>query len=202
MPQFKGFQRRFDQRGGYRIVAVMLVWSVVSAWSPVVRSQVDSPGEYEIKAAFLFNFAKFIDWPASSFKSPTSPFAICILGRDPFGSILDTALQGRMIGGRPLLILRLKDTAEARQCQMAFVSSSENSHLAKILEDLRGLHVSLVGEADGFAASGGTIQFTIDENHVRFTINTDAADRAGLKFSAKLLALATIVHDEVHSSRG
>src|ERR1700674_3532339 len=103
-----------------------------------------------------------------------------------------------MVGNRPLAVQRLKDKAEARRCQMVFVSSSESAHLADIVGSLRGANVLLVGETNGFAASGGTIEFTLEDNHVRFAINTDAADRSGLKFSAKLLALAKLVHDEWH----
>jgi hypothetical protein len=183
-----------------QIIALMLVSIVAFGESHVTRAQANPPGEYELKAAFLFNFAKFIDWPPSSFATSQSPFTICVLGRDPFGRVLDDKLQGKMIGDRPLAIQRLKDKAEARRCQMVFVGSSESSHLAEILESLRGASVLLVGEKNGFAASGGTIEFTLEDNYVRFTINTDAADRAGLKFSAKLLALAKIVHDEGHSN--
>jgi hypothetical protein len=113
--------------------------------------------------------------------------------------MLDEKLPGKMIGDRHLAVQRLKDTAEVRRCQIVFVSSSESPHLAEILESLRGANVLLVGETNGFATSGGTIEFTLEDNYVRFTINTDAAGRAGLKFSAKLLALAKIVHDEEHS---
>jgi len=157
---------------------------------------------YEVKAAFLFNFAKFIDWPTGSFATPQSPFAICVLGQDPFGNILDDSLRGKMIGARPLAVRRIKDKAEARTCQVVFVSSTESAHLAEILGSLGGANSLIVGETNGFAASGGTIEFTLEENHVRFNINIDAADRSGLKFSSKLLALAKIVHDDGHSKRG
>jgi hypothetical protein len=84
-----------------------------------------------------------------------------VLGQDPFGNILDETLQQKMIGGRPLLVRRLKDKIEGRRCQMVFVSSSESTHLAEILESLKGANVLLVGEATGFAESGGTIEFTL-----------------------------------------
>jgi len=169
---------------------------------PCARGQANSPSEYQLKAVFLFNFAKFIDWPPGSLTSPQSPFAICILGQDPFGNALDDILQGKMIRDQPLAVQRLKDQAEARRCQIVFVSSSESARLAEILKSLRGANTLIVGETNGFAASGGTIEFTLEDNRLRFTINTDAADRAGLKFSAKLLSLAKIVHDEGHSKGG
>jgi len=155
-----------------------------------------------VKTAFLFNFAKFIDWPASSFSGPQSPFTICVLGQDPFGNILDDTLLGKIVGIRPLVIRRLKEKNEARSCQMVFVSPSESAHLSEIFASLQRANVLLVGETTGFAASGGTIEFTLDDNHVRFTINTDSVDRSGLKFSSKLLALAKLVHDEGHSKGG
>jgi hypothetical protein len=169
---------------------------------PLAWGQSEETSGYKVKTAFLFNFAKFIEWPASSFAAPDSPFAICVLGQDPFGSILTDTLQGKMIGTRPLAVRRLKDKSEGRSCQIVFVSSSESAHLAAIVETLRGGNVLLVGESTGFATSGGTIEFTLEDDRVRFAINTDAADRSGLKFSSKLLALAQLVHDQEHLKGG
>jgi hypothetical protein len=166
---------------------------------PPAWSQSNTTSGYEVKAAFLFNFAKFIDWPSTSFATPQSPFAICILGQDPFGNILDDSLRGKMIGARPLAVSRIKNKAGGRRCQIVFVSSTESAHLAEILGSLGGVNVLIVGETNGFAASGGTIEFTLEENHVRFTINIAAADHSGLKFSSKLLALSKIVHGEGQS---
>jgi hypothetical protein len=183
----------------------VLVLGLISAFGfPVLsaRGQSDGTSGYKVKTAFLFNFAKFIEWPASSFATPQSPFAICVLGQDPFGSTLTDTLQGKMIGERPLAVRRLKDKLEARSCQIVFVSSSENTRLADIIGTLRGANVLLVGETNGFAVSGGTIEFTLENDSVRFSINTDAADRSGLKFSSKLLALAQLVHDQEHLKGG
>jgi YfiR/HmsC-like len=169
---------------------------------PLAWSQSSTTIGYEVKAAFLFNFAKFIDWPSGSFVTPQSPFTLCVLGQDPFGNILDDSLRGKMIGARPLAVRRIKDKAEARSCQIVFVSSTESAHLPEILGSLSGANLLIVGESNGFAASGGTIEFTLEDNHVRFNINIDAADRSGLKFSSKLLALAKIVHNNGHSKGG
>jgi hypothetical protein len=176
------------------LLFVVLVTGFASLDSPA-WGQLGGATGYEVKTAFLFNFAKFIDWPASSFSGPQSPFTICVLGQDPFGNILDDTLLGKIVGVRPLVIRRLKDKTEARSCQMVFVSSSESAHLPDIFATLQRANVLLVGETTGFAALGGTIEFTLEDNRVRFTINTDAVDRSGLKFSSKLLALAKIVHD-------
>jgi hypothetical protein len=187
-------------RGSVLLVA-MLMFAFVFP-SGLAWSQSSGTTSYEVKTAFLFNFAKFIDWPSSSFVNPQTPFTLCVLGQDPFGHVLDDGLQGKTIGDRPLVVRRLKDKAEARHCQMVFVSSSETAYLEAVIENLQGANVLLVGEANGFAALGGAIEFILEDNHVRFAINADAVDRSGLKFSSKLLALAKIVHDEGHSKGG
>jgi hypothetical protein len=173
---------------------VVLLFFPFAAAGPDASAQATS-GEYELKAAFLFNFAKFIDWPPSSFASPQANFSICILGTDPFGSVMDDLLRGKTIGIHAVEVLRRGGMADVRRCQMVFVSSSEKGRVKEILDGLRGTNTLVVGETPGFAAAGGTIQFAIEENHVRFLINTDAADRAGLKVSSKLLSLAHVVHD-------
>ena len=118
------------------IVAVMLAAIVMFSSSPRSGAQSTLPSEYELKAAFLFNFAKFIDWPANSFASPQSAFTICVLGQDPFGRALDDNLQRKAVGDHPFAIRRLKDKSESRNCQMIFISSSENAHLSEIVEIL------------------------------------------------------------------
>jgi YfiR/HmsC-like len=200
---FTGRRLRGTTRSTDRLILlfVLLLCGIVS---PVSRAwgQLSGTTGYAVKIAFLFNFAKFIDWPPSSFAGPQSPFTICVLGQDPFGHMLDDTLQGKMIGERPLAVRRLRDKTEARYCHIVFVSSLESAHLSEIIGSLQGANVLLVGETNGFAALGGAIEFTLEDNHVRFAINADAADRSGLKFSSKLLALAKIVHDEGHSKGG
>ncbi len=185
-------------RQPYALILATLL-SFTSA--PLDWAQAEPSGEYQLKAAFLFNFAKFIDWPPTSFASPQSPFVLCILGVDPFGHALDEVLKGKTVEGRPVSIERLKSIAQVRQCHMVFVGQSESFHLAEIIQALHGSCVLLVGEADGFAAAGGTIQFALEDNHVRFLINPDAAARAGLRVSSKLLSLARVVHDSPGNAR-
>lgn len=177
----------------YPAVLVILIFC---AGAETGRSQAGPASEYQVKAAFLFNFAKFIEWPPGSFAGALAPFSVCVLGEDPFGRVLDDALEGKVVGERRMASRRLKDKSEARGCQMVFVSSSERRKYPEIFGSVRGANVLLVGETRDFAVSGGTIEFTLEDNRVRFTINTDAAERAGLKFSSKLLTLARIVHDE------
>jgi hypothetical protein len=173
-----------------------LVVVVLLAGAPLSFGQTNSLSEYQIKAAILFNFAKFVEWPESGFRTPQSSFTICMLGKDPFGHFLDDLLLNKTIVDRPIVVERLKDKSNARHCQMVFVSPSEQTNLLAIMDSLQGANVLLVGETHDFAASGGTIELTLENNHVRFTINLDAANRAGLRIDSRLLALATIVHDE------
>jgi hypothetical protein len=186
----------------WTVVLLAALLSDTAIPAPLAWSQEGEATGYKVKTAFLFNFAKFIEWPPTSFATPQSPFTICTLGQDPFGSILTDTLQGKTIGDRPLAVLRLKDKSETWRCQIVFVSSSESPHFADIVETVRGKNVLLVGEINGFAASGGTIEFTLEDGRVRFAINTDAVDRSGLKFSSKLLALAQLVHDQQHLKGG
>ncbi len=183
----------------WRILLFVVLLSDSAIPAPLAWGQTGGTTGYEVKAAFLFNFAKFIEWSPDAFATPQSPFVICVLGQDPFGNILDDTLQGKTVGERAFTVQRLKDKADIRHCHMVFVSYFESAHLAEIVESLRGAHVLLAGESNNFAAAGGTIEFTLEDSHVHFTINTDAANRSGLKFSSKLLALARIVHDEGHS---
>lgn len=175
-----------------------LIFGLLLCAAFLTQGQANSASEYQLKAAFLFNFAKFIDWPQTAFAESKAPFAICVFGKDPFGDSLDQALANKTVGDHPIAIQRTRDKAELRKCHIVFVSASETEHIAEIKESLRGTSVLLVGESGGFAESGGMIEFTLDGGHVRFTINPDAAEEANLKISSKLLALAKIVHNEAH----
>lgn len=188
-------------RAARSFVALVMIAMLSLACGHSNSAETTPSAEYQLKAAFLFNFAKFIDWPLTSFTDPQANFSICILGTDPFGSAMDELLQGKTIGDRRVSVERSHQVAEVRHCQMVFISSSEKSHVREILYGLKGTNALVVGETEGFAASGGAIQFSIEENRVRFLINTDAADRAGLTVSSKLLSLARVVHDGERNNR-
>jgi hypothetical protein len=174
---------------------VALAFSFALACSTALFAQSKGPTEYEIKAAFLYNFAKFVEWPPTAFSDPKQPLGVCVFGRDPFGHALDDALAGKSIGNHPVILGRTRQLADLAGCQIVFVSATESPRLPEIVGRLQGHNALLVGETEGFASAGGAIQFVLDQNRVRFAINPDAADRAGLKISSKLLALATIVRD-------
>jgi hypothetical protein len=149
--------------------------------------------EYRVKAAFLFNLAKFVEWPSQSFKSPADPIAICILGRNPFGDALHQAVAGKVVQGRALSVLQVGEGVQASACNILFVSGSEHKRMRSILSDIKSTGVLTVGEIEGFTEEGGIMNFKIEGGNVRFQINAAEASRQQLQISSKLLSLAEIV---------
>lgn len=149
--------------------------------------------EYEVKAAYLYNFARFVEWPDTVSPDPNSPVVIAILGKDPFGGEIDRFIQGKTVNGRQLVIKRFSSLEAYEQCHILFVSSSERRNLPRILAAVRNKSILTVSEIDRFAESGGIINFITVENSVRFEINQAAAERVGLKISYKLLRLGRVV---------
>jgi len=152
--------------------------------------------EYEIKAAFLFNFAQFVEWPANAFQDADSPVAFCVLGHDPFGAVLERTLDGETIRNRRVLIRRFRRVAELESCQLVFVSASERARLADLLPALSSRPVLTVGEVEGFGSAGGIINFYLEDQRVRFEINQVAARRAGIEISSELLHLGKLVETD------
>jgi hypothetical protein len=148
-------------------------------------------GEYEVKAAFLLNFTKFVDWPASAFAEPGVPFAICVLGKDPFGRSLDEVVQGESVAGRRLVVRRISDPPGPQACQLLFVDASIKE-LSRVLSGVPP-GVLTVGDGERFVHDGGMIGFVIENRRVRFDIHQSAAERAALKLSSKLLSVARTV---------
>jgi hypothetical protein len=148
--------------------------------------------EYEIKAAYLYNFLNYIEWPENTFPAAGGTITIGIVGEDPFGSALD-ALNGKQVKGRTVALKHVTDMNDFGQCQILFISSSEKQRLPELLEKLKDSRVLTVSEIDGFAEHGGIINFISEHNKVRFEINLDAARRLGLNISSELLKLAKLV---------
>ena len=159
-----------------------------AAWA-----EAPSASEYEVKAAFLYNFAKFVEWPPTAFADQSSALVIGVLGDDPFGVDLDRAVEDKTVNGRALVVRRFKRLEEVTTCHILFVSASESGRLAHVLELLRTSSVLTVDEDDQFVHLGGIINFTIRDNKVHFVINAEAAQQAGLKISSKLLKVADTV---------
>ncbi len=153
--------------------------------------QVNEPrlSEYQLKAAFLFNFAKFVDWPPEAFPSETSPLVIGVLGQNPFGKDLGDVIRNKVIGGHPVT-QRMTSLEAAGGCHVLFISSSERKRLREIIHTLQGNSVLTVGDSDEFIAAGGMINLFVEGKKIRFQINQPAAKSAGLKVSSKLLCLA------------
>jgi hypothetical protein len=183
-----------SEQGGKRtrmfsrlIVMIVLANPLIGAMS---AERVD---EYRVKAAFLYNFAKFIDWPPEAFRSSGQPFGICVLGEDPFGHGLDDIVSGRTISGRSIVIRRISDAREADVCHILFVSSSLSKRSLSILAAEKMPGVLRVGECAKSASREAIILFTLDGGKVRFEIDLIAAERQNLRISSKLLTLASFV---------
>ena len=146
-------------------------------------------GEYSVKAAVLYNFAKFTEWPDAAGRAGTAPIRICVLGRDPFGVALDV-IDGRRIKGRVVVTARVSTVAGARSCQILFISASEADSVAAILGQLRQVPVLTVTDLPRGAAARGIVRLETVASKIRFAIDTERAATAGLSFSSKLLALA------------
>ncbi len=171
------------------LIWILCLCFLAEAATPGLAQAAD---EYQVKALFLYNFAKFVDWaPAMQAGS----ICVGVLGDDSFGDVLEQIVKGKTVNGRSLVIKRLKRHEDGKTCHIVFVSASERKQLRTILSGLGNCGVLTVGEIQGFAASGGVINFEIVDSKVRFEVNIDAAERAGLKLSSKLLSLATIVPD-------
>jgi len=152
-----------------------------------------SAGEYQVKAAFLYNFAKFVEWPPSGFRSATAPLQICILGQDPFGQELRDLVSTKTVNGRKFEVDYVVDARLARACHILFIAASEKSRVKQILESVRGTVALTVSDTEGFAEQGGMIDFLLDNDRVLFEVNRAAAEQAGLKISSKLLGVAKAV---------
>jgi hypothetical protein len=155
-------------------------------------AQAGSYEEYQVKAAFLHKFAKFVEWPSAAFSSDADPFVLCISGKDPFGKALDT-LQDKTVGNRKFVIKKFQSMEEAVKCHILYISSSEKSGLQQILKAVRNKQILTVGDTEGFAQSGGMINFTMQEGKVQFEINPQAVKQAGLTVSSQLLKVSKII---------
>jgi len=148
------------------------------------------PSQYEVKAAYLFNFGKFAQWPTRMQQSRPPTFDICILGPDLMGQALDRLTAKEQIDGRPVRVLRVKKDEDARSCAVAFVNGSDGNEINSELTALSGANVLTVGDQSEFLKRGGMIQFILQSNHVRFAVNLDAVNREHIVLSSELLKVA------------
>jgi hypothetical protein len=161
-----------------------------------IEAQSDVSKEYQIKAAFLFHFAQFVEWPSADSTNTDDPFVIGVLGENPFGSALDEIVKGETIANRKIVVQYSRSADDLKNCQIVFVCKSENTRLPRILEKLNDKNLLSVGECEGFAQRGGVINFYLENGKLHFEINPDAAEREKLKISAQLFRLGKIVKTE------
>lgn len=173
--------------------AIWLAICTIAAPSSTPAIRAEPVSEYQVKALFLYNFAKFVEWPPGTFSSPRDPITLCIFGEDPFGGELDKAVNGKTVNNRELSIVRIARAPGAKSCQIAFIGSSDKRQASTFINSLSSAGALTVGDASGFTRWGGIIKFAMEDNMVRIEINIIAAERARLKISARLLKVAKVV---------
>jgi hypothetical protein len=149
--------------------------------------------EYDLKATFLFHFTRFVDWPSGTLAGKNTPFAIGILGEDPFGKSLDEIVANETVGGHKILVRRIRGIEQADSCQILFICASEAGRLERLLPHLRHRSILTVGDSKDFAQRAGMIGFVISQKRLRLAINLAAARDARLTISSKLLRQSQIV---------
>jgi YfiR/HmsC-like len=186
------FSRQSGGRGAkLRARVFQLCAALATMLCVTARVPAQEPLEYQVKAIFLLNFTKFIEWPAEAFATSESPIVICVLGDDPFGSALNTAVAGETVNGRKVAVERINEPPAPKSCQVLFVNRPEKKD-ASFLSEI-GPGVLTVGEGDKFIHEGGTIAFVIEDRRVRFRISQGAVQKARLTVSSRLLSVARSV---------
>jgi hypothetical protein len=167
----------------------LLGWGLISFWAAAFGDEFQ---EDQVKVAFLYNFSKFIEWPADAFKSDTTPIGIYVLGVDPLGPVLD-ALREKTVKGRRIVIRRISRLENLDECHILFISGSERGNVKSLLAFLKNHPILTVSDIDRFAPQGGMIGLVNVEEKINFEVNLDTVYHSRLKFSAQLLKLAKIV---------
>jgi YfiR/HmsC-like len=173
-------------------ILAVLVGLILADTARTTQAQ-SQAGEYHVKAAFLFHFVQLVEWPAGSLGNEMNPVTLCTMGDDPFHGDLDDTLAGKSVGTRRLRVRHLKPADDLQGCQVLFVSNTDAARFGRLLEQLKDGPILTVGESDGFVQRGGMIGFCLVDNKVRFEINLEAAERAKLKISSRLLLLAITI---------
>jgi hypothetical protein len=150
----------------------------------------EEPSEYEVKAAFLFNFSKFVEWPEGTFAGAADRITICVIGQDPFGTLLEDAVRDKTVNGREIAVQKTASASRVTGCHIVFVASSEQGRLDEILGRLADRPLLTVSDAESAAERGAIIGLTLADKRVRFEVNLNAARRAKLKLSSQLLKVA------------
>lgn len=155
-----------------------------------IERRPDAQGEYDIKAAFVLNFVRYVDWPARAFATPSAPLVICVLDPNPFGKVLEALVAGETVSGRPISSRIASTSGPLGGCHVVFVPREQTSRAASVIVSTTNAPVLTVGEVPRFIEHGGIINLVTTGDRVRFEINADAAEQKGITISSRLLALA------------
>jgi hypothetical protein len=161
-------------------------------WNPHVHAQTASASEYQVKAVFIYNFTHFINWPERSFDSQYDSFVIGIIGNDPIGKYVETAIANERVGTHRLRFERFNSIEEIKKCHILYVASKDPDEIKRILEKVDGKNILTVGDTPNFVRWGGMIRFYTEEGRIRLQINNTIAKEEGLKISSKLLRVAQV----------
>lgn len=175
-----------------KITCVIFILTAALCLTKEACAEDRKPTEYDVKAAYIYNFAKFVEWPRGKSPEPTGTITVCVVGSDPFGPAL-AAIEGKTVEGKKVRIRRDPAAQSVKGCEVLFISGPEEERLNSVLEAVKGLSVLTIGDTKGFAQKGVMINFYMENKNVRFEINQKAAERAGLKISSNLLKIAKIV---------
>jgi hypothetical protein len=168
--------------------AIALILAMAPAGS---AAHVDA-SEYGLKSVFLYQFCRFMEWPTSAFSSPHDPLVIGVIGDDPFGQLLNEAVEGETYHGRPIRIEHYRNAREIKRCHILFVTHSEEDQVDQILSSVAGKNIITVGETDGFLDHGGMIALTAERNKVHVRVNQSSLRSANVDVSSKLLRIAEL----------
>lgn len=180
--------------GGVRVGSALLrILCVTLLLLPGPGRGAAPPGEYQVKAVYLYNFGQFVEWPPDSFGTPDEPFVIGVFGADPFGSTLDEVVRGETLGSRPIVVRRFRKVADIGPCHILFVGRDDANHLRAVVDAVRGRHVLTVTDADGAERDGAIVVLFNQNNRIRMRINLGEARANQLVISSKLLRPAEVI---------
>lgn len=181
-----------NNKGRYRILACSLLLLGILSGIRIAYAQSKPALEYQVKAAFLFNFTRFVHWPPSAFASPDAPFEIGIAGNDPFGLYIDDLVSGERVDGHKMIVRRYPDGGDMSNCQLVFIQINDQQKLKSIVSQVSRQNVLSVSDNDDFIRMGGILHFYMEDNKVKMEIRLAAAKSAHLEISVKLLQIAKL----------
>jgi hypothetical protein len=187
--------RRADSTGSHGMCRLIPVVIACLAAICLLNVRADAASEAQVKAAFIYNFVRFVEWPAQSFPSSDTPVTIGVVGSEQIADAIEQITKGKALDGRKLVVKRLSGSDSLDGCHILFIGASQKGRMSAILDKLRDSSVLTIGETDGFVQSGGIIGFVIENSKVAFHINAGAAKKKHLRISSQLLRLARNVKD-------